>query len=73
MWRRVRDWLSPGFLPTCKSGDNEPNGRAIGRNGAVARKVHRRVFPTLKRSNGGGGVLELHRTKVVVVGIRHNH
>ena len=72
-WRSVRYWLSPRFLPTCKSGDDEPNGEVASRNGPVAEKVHWRVFPSLKRSDGGEGVLELPRTKVVVARIRHNH
>ena len=32
--------------------------------GAVVGKVHRRIFSAVKRSNGGGGVLELPRMKV---------
>ena len=32
--------------------------------GAVVEKVHRSIFPAMKRSDGGGGVLELLGTKV---------
>ena len=27
--RRVRDWLSSGFLSACRSGGNEPNGGVV--------------------------------------------
>ena len=57
-WRRVRYWLSLGSLSACRSGNNEPNGGVTDRNGAVAEKVHKRVFPPLKRSDGGGGILD---------------
>ena len=43
-WRSVTQWLSSRLLPACKSGDGDPNGGVIGRNGAVAVKVHWRVF-----------------------------
>ena len=46
-WRHVIHWLSPGLLPACRSVDNEPNGGVASQNGAVARKVHQRVFPAL--------------------------
>ena len=46
-WRRVIHWLSPGLLPACRLGDDEPNGRVAGRNGVIAGKVQRRVFPAL--------------------------
>ena len=72
-WRRVRYWLSLGFLPACRSGDDEPNGGVVGRNRVVAGKGHQRVFPALKRSDDYERVLELPETKVVVIGIRHNH
>ena len=32
--------------------------------GAVTEKVHRIIFPAMKRYDGGGGVLELPETKV---------
>ena len=54
----MRDWLSPGFLSTCKSGDNKLNGGVAGWNGVVVGKVHRRVCQTLKRAEDGVGVLE---------------
>ena len=72
-WRRVRYWLSPGFLLACRSSDDEPNGGVVIRNGVVAGKGHQRVFLALKRFDGYKGVLELLETKVLVVGIRHNH
>ena len=28
-WRRMTHWLSPGLLPTCRSGDDEPNGGVV--------------------------------------------
>ena len=34
-WRRLTHWLSPGMLPTCRSGDDEPNGGVACRNGAI--------------------------------------
>ena len=49
-WRCVTHWLS-----ACRSGDDEPNGGVVGRNGEVAGKVHWRVFSALQKSNGGGG------------------
>ena len=27
----MRDWLSSGFLPVCRSSDDEPNGGVAGR------------------------------------------
>ena len=29
-WRCVRNWLSPGFLPACRSGDDKPNDGVTG-------------------------------------------
>ena len=46
-WGCVIHWLSPGLLPTCRSGNDEPNGGVVDRNGAVVGKVHRRVFLVL--------------------------
>ena len=65
----MRNWLSPGFLPASRSDDDEPNSGVAGHNGAIAKKVHQRVFPAQKRADGSG-VLELPGTKVVVAGIR---
>ena len=31
-------WLSPGMLPACRSGDDEPNGGVAFRNGAITRE-----------------------------------
>ena len=56
----MRDRWLLGFLPACRSGNDEPN---VG-HGAVAGKDHQRIFQAMKRSNGGEGVLELPRTKV---------
>ena len=54
-WRHVTHWLSPGLLPTCRSGDDKPNGGVVGWNGGVVEKVHRRVFLALQKFDDGGG------------------
>ena len=43
-WRRVRDWLSPGFLPACRSGDDEPNGGVVGWIWSIRRKSSQENF-----------------------------
>ena len=59
----MRNWLSPGFLSTCRSGDDEPNGGVANWICCSRHKSSSENF-FQERSDDGKGVLELPGTKV---------